>query len=92
MAEKAPSEVQGKENSESSESSQSVVETKKAELEKLLKGKANKKRKSKRKEEEENEFDMQEYYIKEKFESIEEALKLFQDDELFFKPGTNICV
>ncbi|XP_047473617.1 serine beta-lactamase-like protein LACTB, mitochondrial [Penaeus chinensis] len=88
LAEKAPSKVQGKESNESSESSQSVVETKKAELEKLLKGKANKKRKSKKKEEEENEFDLQEYYIKEKFESIEEALKLFQDDELFFKPGT----
>nr|XP_027234180.1 serine beta-lactamase-like protein LACTB, mitochondrial [Penaeus vannamei]XP_027234182.1 serine beta-lactamase-like protein LACTB, mitochondrial [Penaeus vannamei]XP_027234183.1 serine beta-lactamase-like protein LACTB, mitochondrial [Penaeus vannamei] len=92
MADKEPSKAEGKERKEGSEgqseSSQSVAEAKKAELEKLLRSKASKKRKSKKKEEEENEFDMQEYYIKEKFESIEEALKLFQDDELFFKPGT----
>lgn len=41
----------------------------------------------KKKEEEEDEFDLKEYYIKEEFETISDALKLFQDDELFFKPG-----
>ncbi|XP_045133389.1 serine beta-lactamase-like protein LACTB, mitochondrial isoform X2 [Portunus trituberculatus] len=41
----------------------------------------------KKKDEEEDEFDLKEYYIKEEFETIKDALKLFQDDELFFKPG-----
>ncbi|XP_063860892.1 serine beta-lactamase-like protein LACTB, mitochondrial [Scylla paramamosain] len=41
----------------------------------------------KKKEEEEDEFDLKEYHIKEEFETVKDALKLFQDDELFFKPG-----
>lgn len=41
----------------------------------------------KKKDEEEDEFDLKEYYIKEEFETVSDALKLFQDDELFFKPG-----
>lgn len=42
----------------------------------------------KKMEEEENEFDMEEYYIKEEFDTVKEAMELFQKDELFFKPGT----
>ena len=34
-----------------------------------------------------DEFDLEEYYIKEEFDTIEEALKLFKDDDLLFKPG-----
>lgn len=30
-----------------------------------------------------------EFYIKERFESVQEALKLFQDDDLVLKPGTS---
>ena len=41
----------------------------------------------KKKEEEEDEFDLQEYYIKEEYETVQDALKIFQNDELFFKPG-----
>ncbi|CAL4096312.1 unnamed protein product, partial [Meganyctiphanes norvegica] len=36
---------------------------------------------------EEDEFDLKEYYIKEHFESVQEACKIFQADELFFEPG-----
>lgn len=35
----------------------------------------------------ESEFDAEEYYLQKKFKSVEESLKLFQDDELFNKPG-----
>jgi hypothetical protein len=28
-----------------------------------------------------------EFYIKERFESVQDALKLFQDDDLVLKPG-----
>ena len=35
----------------------------------------------------EDEFSLEEYYNKEKFDSVEDALLLFQNDELFFKPG-----
>lgn len=43
--------------------------------------------KKKKEPQEEDEFDLKEYYIKEHFESTEEALKIFQNDELFFEPG-----
>ncbi|XP_028679148.2 LOW QUALITY PROTEIN: serine beta-lactamase-like protein LACTB, mitochondrial [Erpetoichthys calabaricus] len=33
------------------------------------------------------EFEQEEYYLKEKFDSVTEALKLFKDDPLIFKPG-----
>ncbi|XP_076065583.1 serine beta-lactamase-like protein LACTB, mitochondrial [Oratosquilla oratoria] len=45
-------------------------------------------REGKKKRGKENEFDSKEYFIKEEFKDIESALKLFQDDDLFFKPGT----
>lgn len=44
------------------------------------------------------EFEQEEYYLKEKFESVFESLKIFKNDPLFFKPGeflfiwTKICV
>ena len=28
-----------------------------------------------------------EFYIKDRYETVEDSLKLFQDDELMFKPG-----
>ena len=31
-----------------------------------------------------------EFYIKEKYETVEDSLKLFKDDELMFKPGESI--
>lgn len=43
--------------------------------------------KKKKKEEEDDEFDLKEYYIKEEYETIQDALELFQNDELFHKPG-----
>lgn len=33
------------------------------------------------------EFEHEEYYLKENFESVIEALNLFKDDPLIFKPG-----
>lgn len=33
------------------------------------------------------EFEQEEYYLKEKFESVIESLKIFKNDPLFFKPG-----
>jgi len=33
-----------------------------------------------------------EFYIKESFESVQGALKLFQDDDLLFKPGEVMMV
>lgn len=44
-------------------------------------------RKSQKKKKEENEFYSKEYYFTGQFESIEEALELFQNDDLLFKPG-----
>nr|XP_045581253.1 serine beta-lactamase-like protein LACTB, mitochondrial [Procambarus clarkii]XP_045581254.1 serine beta-lactamase-like protein LACTB, mitochondrial [Procambarus clarkii]XP_045581255.1 serine beta-lactamase-like protein LACTB, mitochondrial [Procambarus clarkii]XP_045581256.1 serine beta-lactamase-like protein LACTB, mitochondrial [Procambarus clarkii]XP_045581258.1 serine beta-lactamase-like protein LACTB, mitochondrial [Procambarus clarkii]XP_045581259.1 serine beta-lactamase-like protein len=55
---------------------------------KKFKGKCGKTKKSK-KQEEEDEFAMQEYYIKEEFNTVQESLELFQNDELYFKPGTD---
>ncbi|KAG7170811.1 Serine beta-lactamase-like protein LACTB-like 1 [Homarus americanus] len=66
----------------------SVTDRKRMELYKIIRAKANKRRKMIEKAEEENEFNMEEYYIKEEFDTIQEALELFQNDELFFKPGT----
>ncbi|KAK2524512.1 Lactb, partial [Columba guinea] len=34
------------------------------------------------------EFEQEEYYLKEKFESVFESLKIFKNDPLFFKPGS----
>ncbi|XP_036391281.1 serine beta-lactamase-like protein LACTB, mitochondrial isoform X2 [Megalops cyprinoides] len=34
------------------------------------------------------EFDQEEYYLKDSFESVMQALDLFKDDPLIFKPGT----
>ncbi|MBN3293475.1 LACTB protein, partial [Polypterus senegalus] len=34
------------------------------------------------------EFEQEEYYLKEKFDSVTDALKLFKDDPLIFKPGS----
>uniref|UniRef100_A0A669P368 Lactamase beta n=1 Tax=Phasianus colchicus TaxID=9054 RepID=A0A669P368_PHACC len=34
------------------------------------------------------EFEHEEYYLKEKFESVIESLKIFKNDPLFFKPGS----
>ncbi|XP_043933758.1 serine beta-lactamase-like protein LACTB, mitochondrial [Protopterus annectens] len=34
------------------------------------------------------EFELEEYYLKDKYESVIDALKLFKDDPLIFKPGT----
>ena len=36
---------------------------------------------------EKSDSSMDEFYIKERFESVQDALKLFQDDDLVFKPG-----
>ena len=47
----------------------------------------NKARVKKRDKDEESEFDLSEYYIKEQFDTVEEAMKIFEDDDLFFKPG-----
>lgn len=33
-----------------------------------------------------------EFYIKERFESVQDALKLFQDDDLLLKPGEVLMV
>lgn len=33
------------------------------------------------------EFEYEEYYLKEKFESVIDSLKIFKNDPLFFKPG-----
>ncbi|NXY86297.1 LACTB protein, partial [Alcedo cyanopectus] len=33
------------------------------------------------------EFEQEEYYLKEKFESVIDSLKIFKNDPLFFKPG-----
>ncbi|XP_042215502.1 serine beta-lactamase-like protein LACTB, mitochondrial [Homarus americanus] len=66
----------------------SVTDRKRMELYKIIRAKANKRRKMIEKAEEENEFNMEEYYIKEEFDTIQEALELFQNDELFFKPGS----
>lgn len=65
------------------------AEEKRKEINDVLASQMNKKKKilKKKKEEEENEFDMEEYYIKEEFDTVKEALELFQKDELFFKPG-----
>lgn len=46
------------------------------------KDKANKKKK---------EMEQAEYFLKAKFSSMEDAMKLFQDDELFHKPGALIA-
>lgn len=47
-----------------------------------------KKRKSKKKKKKEvTEYDLEEYYFTDEFETVEEALELFQNDDLFFKPG-----
>lgn len=47
-----------------------------------------KKRKSrKKKKEKEDEFDLEECYFTDEFESVAEALEMFQNDDLFFKPG-----
>ncbi|XP_054633795.1 serine beta-lactamase-like protein LACTB, mitochondrial isoform X1 [Dunckerocampus dactyliophorus] len=35
-----------------------------------------------------NEFEHEEYYLKDTFESVTQALDLFKDDPLIFKPGT----
>ncbi|KAK4321605.1 hypothetical protein Pmani_007607 [Petrolisthes manimaculis] len=68
------------------------AEEKRKEINEVLISQVNKRKKKnnkkKKEEEEEDEFDMEEYYIKEEFESIKEALELFQNDDLFFKPGT----
>ncbi|XP_019333051.2 serine beta-lactamase-like protein LACTB, mitochondrial [Alligator mississippiensis] len=34
------------------------------------------------------EFEYEEYYLKEKFESVIDSLKIFKNDPLFFKPGS----
>ncbi|KAJ7415918.1 Serine beta-lactamase-like protein LACTB, mitochondrial [Willisornis vidua] len=34
------------------------------------------------------EFEQEEYYLKEKFESVIDSLKIFKNDPLFFKPGS----
>lgn len=44
-------------------------------------------KKKKKEEEDDDEFDLKEYYIKEEYETIQDALELFQNDELFHKPG-----
>ncbi|KAL7643401.1 UNVERIFIED_CONTAM: hypothetical protein RMT77_005383 [Armadillidium vulgare] len=62
------------------------VEEKRNEMRAML---AEKALKTKNKPPESCEFDLEEYYIKEEFISVKEALKLFQDDELLFKPGEN---
>ncbi|KAK3849510.1 hypothetical protein Pcinc_043743 [Petrolisthes cinctipes] len=68
------------------------AEEKRKEINEVLISQVNKRKKNnkkkKKEEEEEDEFDMEEYYIKEEFETIKEALELFQNDDLFFKPGT----
>jgi len=33
-----------------------------------------------------------EFYIKERYESVQNALKLFQDDDLVFKPGEVVTI
>lgn len=40
------------------------------------------------KEKEKEEFDMKEYYIKDKFETMAKSVDLFRNDELMSKPGT----
>ncbi|KAK7060069.1 hypothetical protein SK128_004510 [Halocaridina rubra] len=65
----------------------SSPEKKKHTAQKLLMGKTSSNKMKKKGEDDDDEFDLKEYYIKEKFDTIQEAVKLFQDDELFFKPG-----
>lgn len=39
------------------------------------------------------EFEHEEYYLKDNFESVTQALDLFKDDPLIFKPGkANVCL
>lgn len=33
---------------------------------------------------------LEEYFLKQKFASVEDSLKLFQNDALFHKPGTTL--
>lgn len=47
-------------------------------------GKKGDKDKAKKKE---KEMELAEYFLKDKFKSMEDSMKLFQDDELFHKPG-----
>lgn len=90
---KIENEKESSENKETRNEKSSCIHTmvgqKRRELNRIIKAKTNKKRKAKKKEEEENEFDLQEYHIKEEFDTIQEALELFQNDELFFKPGSD---
>ena len=37
------------------------------------------------------EFEHKEYYLKQNFESVTQAMDLFKDDPLIFKPGKNTC-
>lgn len=43
--------------------------------------------------EKKKEFEHEEYYLKDNFESVTQALDLFKDDPLIFKPGkSHICL
>lgn len=76
-----------KEQQMKQKNSSNVTEHKKDEINKIVKSKCKRGKGKKKEEEEEDEFDMKEYYIKEEFNTVQEALELFQNDELFFKPG-----
>lgn len=80
-----------KSEKEDKSSNNDVVERKKKEISEILKSKKVKGKKNKEIEEE-YQFNMPEYYIKEEFKTVQESLELFQNDELFFKPGTYIGV
>ncbi|MCL4130030.1 UNVERIFIED_CONTAM: hypothetical protein GTU68_063889, partial [Idotea baltica] len=64
------------------------LEQKKEKLRKLISKKLFQPKKRK---EFDDEFTLDEYYIKEEFTSVKDALKLFQDDDLLFKPGEGYC-
>lgn len=63
------------------------AEARRKEIDDVLVNQMNKNLKKKKEEKEKDEFDMLEYYIKEEFDTVKEAMELFQKDELFFKPG-----
>lgn len=63
------------------------AEARRKEIDDVLVNQMNKSLKKKKEEKEKDEFDMLEYYIKEEFDTVKEAMELFQKDELFFKPG-----
>ncbi|XP_068213972.1 serine beta-lactamase-like protein LACTB, mitochondrial isoform X2 [Palaemon carinicauda] len=65
------------------QSTSEIIKKKKMQLRQHLNRIAHKSKKK-----EKTEFDLEEYHLRERFTHIEDSVKIFMDDELFFKPGT----